>query len=102
MLADFTIHPVDPREEGWAPVVLFKPIRYRIFLKDSMNWMARLTARTNFAKQMTGDEGYDWLITEDFEIYCSTITFLMMARLSENEEFETLIERIEERNDRDE
>jgi hypothetical protein len=105
MLGDFTIHSVDPREEGWSPSVLFKSeIRFRILLPSTMdNWMARVVARDAYAKQMDPDaEGVKWLITEEYEVYCNSITFLIMARMNEDETFEKLVGRIEERNDRDE
>jgi hypothetical protein len=98
-LADFSITPVNPREEQWMASVLFNhAIRFRITLPDNLNWVEKAQARGQFSKAMKGVEGIDWLIDDD-HIYCESITFLIMARMTENETFEKCVGRIEERID---
>ncbi len=98
-LADFTIHPVDPREAGWIARVLFKhDVRFCIYMDENLHWLAKLAAMKKLS-QGAGEEGEDWHAGDDGEVYCRSITFLMMARLSEDDEYEKFITRIEERTD---
>lgn len=100
-LGDFTVTMVDPRETGWQAKTLFNRIyKFRIILPEKMNWFAATIAGGAFGKMMGGEEGEDWFVGDNQrEIYCRSITFLMLARLYEDTTFETYVGRIEERND---
>jgi hypothetical protein len=100
MLGDLSITPVDPREVGWSPYVLFKKdFKFKITLKP-MSWFEAATAKGKFGAY--GEEGIDWFSDDDEGIYCKSVLFLIMCRLSDDETFEQLIARIEERTDCDE